>query len=50
MTVDFDVLEIVAEPGLMLYTYSAQPRSASDDSLHLLASWAASNSEQLTHP
>lgn len=50
MTVDFDVLEIVAEPGLMLYTYSTEPGSASEDSLQLLANWAATNSELLTYP
>lgn len=50
MTVDFDVLETVAEPGMMLYTYSAEPGSASEDSLRLLANWAATNTEQLIVP
>jgi hypothetical protein len=26
ITVEFDVLELLADPGSMLYTYSAEPR------------------------
>jgi hypothetical protein len=47
LTVDFDVLEIVAEPGMMLYTYSAAPGSSSEDGLQLLAGWAAINAATL---
>jgi transcriptional regulator with XRE-family HTH domain len=50
ITVEFDALELLAEPGTMLYTYSAEPGSPSEDSLQLLASWAASNAQALTQP
>jgi transcriptional regulator with XRE-family HTH domain len=43
ITVDFDVAELVADPGMMLYTYSPQPGTSSDDALRLLASWASNN-------
>jgi hypothetical protein len=33
ITVDFDVAELVADPGLMLYTYSAEPGTSSADAL-----------------
>lgn len=48
MTVEFDVLELLAAPGTMLYTYSAEPGSPSEDSLQLLANWAVSNQATLT--
>jgi transcriptional regulator with XRE-family HTH domain len=48
MTVEFDVYELVAEPGMMLYTYSAESGSPSEDSLQLLANWAAGNTAHLT--
>jgi transcriptional regulator with XRE-family HTH domain len=41
--VHFDALELPATPGLTMITYSAEPGSPSEDSLRLLASWAASN-------
>ncbi|MHA7210463.1 helix-turn-helix domain-containing protein [Arthrobacter sp. MDT1-65] len=47
LTVDFDVLELVAAPGMMLYTYSATPGSPSEDGLRLLSTWAASNTTLL---
>jgi hypothetical protein len=49
LTVEFDVFELLADPGTILNTYSAEPGSASEDSLQLLASWAASNAKALTH-
>jgi transcriptional regulator with XRE-family HTH domain len=38
----YEGLELVAEPGLTLTIYTAEPGSRSDDALRLLASWAAS--------
>ena len=35
-------LELPADPGLTMITYTAQPASASQDALDFLASWAAS--------
>ena len=37
----FEGLELVAEPGLTMTVYAAEPGSASEERLHLLASWAA---------
>jgi transcriptional regulator with XRE-family HTH domain len=38
----YEVLALPADPGLSLVVYSAEPGSASQDGLKLLASWAAS--------
>lgn len=40
----YEVLGFVAEPGLTLTVYTAEPGSPSDEALRLLASWAASTS------
>lgn len=37
----FEALDLPADPGLSLLTYSAEPGSASQDALNLLGSWAA---------
>jgi hypothetical protein len=37
----------MADPGLMLVVYTAEPGSRSAESLDLLASWAASEAEGL---
>ncbi|WP_449371813.1 helix-turn-helix transcriptional regulator [Arthrobacter psychrolactophilus] len=41
ITVAFEGLEMAAEPGLTLTIYAAEPGSASEQALQLLASWAA---------
>ncbi|POH57811.1 helix-turn-helix domain-containing protein [Arthrobacter glacialis] len=43
LRVHFDALELPATPGLTMITYSAEPGSASEDGLRLLAMWAATN-------
>lgn len=43
LEVHFTALELAASPGLTMFAYSAEPGSASEDSLRLLASWAATN-------
>ena len=44
LDLDYDALEIPADPGQTIIAYSAEPGSAARDALDILASWAA------THP
>jgi S-DNA-T family DNA segregation ATPase FtsK/SpoIIIE len=44
----FDAFEMPAEQGLTMSVYSAEPGSATDDALRLLASWSAT--DQQTEP
>jgi transcriptional regulator with XRE-family HTH domain len=41
LTLTFEAMELTADPGLTLITYTAEPGSASQDALNLLASWSA---------
>jgi transcriptional regulator with XRE-family HTH domain len=41
LSLTFEMLELSADPGLNILTYSAEPGSKSHDGLNLLASWAA---------
>ncbi|MFI2780845.1 helix-turn-helix transcriptional regulator [Streptomyces sp. ALB3] len=41
LTLAYEGLEMAAEPGLTLTIYAAEPGSASEESLNLLASWEA---------
>jgi transcriptional regulator with XRE-family HTH domain len=41
LTLDFKVMELVADPGLTIITLIAEPGSPSQDDLQLLSSWAA---------
>jgi transcriptional regulator with XRE-family HTH domain len=43
LSLSFEMLELSADPGLNLLTYSAEPGSRSDEGLNLLASWAATH-------
>ncbi|MEV6833800.1 helix-turn-helix transcriptional regulator [Streptomyces sp. NPDC051133] len=43
LTLAFEGLELAAEPGLTLTIYAAEPGSASEEGLRLLASWAATH-------
>lgn len=43
VTLAFEGLELAAEPGLTLTVYAAEPGSASEEGLRLLASWAATH-------
>lgn len=38
----YEALDLTADPGLSLSTYTAEPGTASADGLRMLASWAAS--------
>ncbi|CAM5302844.1 hypothetical protein GCM10010345_92330 [Streptomyces canarius] len=41
ITLDFDAMELPAQPGLTLTAYSAAPDTPAHDALQLLAAWAA---------
>ncbi|MFF0291178.1 helix-turn-helix transcriptional regulator [Streptomyces sp. NPDC005262] len=43
LTLAFEGLELAAEPGLTLTIYAAEPGSAAEEGLRLLASWAATH-------
>jgi transcriptional regulator with XRE-family HTH domain len=43
----YDAMEIPAAPGLTLTAYTAEPGSASEERLRLLASWAATSEEEV---
>jgi transcription regulator MmyB-like protein len=44
--VAFDSMDLLADTGLTLTAYSAEPATPSEDALKLLASWAATTTEQ----
>lgn len=41
VALDFDAMELPAQPGLTLTAYSAEPHTPADDALRLPAAWAA---------
>jgi hypothetical protein len=43
LTLDYDALEIPADPGLTIIAYTAQPDSPSQQALSLLASWTSAH-------
>jgi hypothetical protein len=46
ITLDHEVMPLPGEDGLALVVYSAEPGSAGEDALRLLASWSATANEQ----
>jgi len=44
----FESMELVADPGLTIFVYNAEPGSTSRQGLDLLASWAATREQELT--
>lgn len=51
LTLAYESMELTADPGLRLNAYSAEPGSASQDALNLLASWTATpNDRPATSP
>ena len=41
LSLTYDRLELVADPGLTMFTYTAEPGSRDEETLKLLGSWAA---------
>jgi transcriptional regulator with XRE-family HTH domain len=50
LTLQYQVAELVGEPGLALTIYTAEPGSASEANLRLLASWAATEEQASAAP
>jgi transcriptional regulator with XRE-family HTH domain len=50
LTLDFEMMELAADPGLHLLTFTAEPGSKSDEALNLLGSWAATVEHEQTAP
>jgi hypothetical protein len=44
----YEGMDLPSDPGLMLFAYTAEPGSPSEDGLKLLASWAAT--QELAEP
>ena len=45
----FEGMELVADPGLTIFVYTADPGSKSEEALNLLASWTATPDREETH-
>jgi transcriptional regulator with XRE-family HTH domain len=41
LSLNFERMDLAADPGLTIFTYTAEPASRSEDALNLLASWTA---------
>jgi transcriptional regulator with XRE-family HTH domain len=50
LTLSFEMMELAADPGLNLLTFTAEPGSKSDEALNLLGSWAATVEQEQTAP
>jgi transcriptional regulator with XRE-family HTH domain len=50
LTLTFEMMELAADPGLHLLTFTAEPGSKSDEALSLLGSWAATLEQEQTAP
>jgi transcriptional regulator with XRE-family HTH domain len=48
LTLTFEALELVADPGLTMSVYTAEPGSKSEEALNLLASWTATTDQEET--
>ncbi|MER5183682.1 helix-turn-helix transcriptional regulator [Streptomyces sp. NPDC002896] len=46
LDLSYEGLELPSDPGLMLFIFTAEPRSRSQEALDLLASWAATLAQQ----
>jgi transcriptional regulator with XRE-family HTH domain len=49
LTLTYDRMELLADPGLALTIWTAEPGSRSAEALNLLGSWAATNETDVTH-
>ena len=50
LTLAYESLDLVAEPGLTMTVYAAEPSSATAEALALLASWAATDAPAIAQP
>jgi transcriptional regulator with XRE-family HTH domain len=50
LTLTFEALDLAADDGLRISAYTAEPGTASDDALKLLASWAATLDQRAATP
>ena len=50
LTLAFEMMELAADPGLNLLTFTADPGSKSDEALNLLGSWAATVEQEQIAP
>jgi hypothetical protein len=46
LNLNFEAMELVADPGLTMFVYTAEPGSRSEEGLNLLASWTAIPDEE----
>jgi transcriptional regulator with XRE-family HTH domain len=49
LELSFEVMELIGDPGLTMWVYTAEPASKSEQGLSLLASWTATPDEETTH-
>jgi transcriptional regulator with XRE-family HTH domain len=49
LNLTFEAMELVADPGLTMFVYTAEPGSKSEQALNLLASWTATPDQESTH-
>jgi transcriptional regulator with XRE-family HTH domain len=49
LSLTFEAMELVADPGLTMVIYTAEPSSKSEEALNLLASWAATSDQEEIH-
>lgn len=49
LNLTFESMELVADPGLILFVYSAEPGSKSEEALNLLGSWTATLDQEAHH-
>jgi transcriptional regulator with XRE-family HTH domain len=47
LSLTYETMQFAADTGLMLFVYTAEPGSKSDEALNLLASWAATELAQI---
>lgn len=50
LELSYEAMELPANPGWTMFAYTAEPGSASDERLKLLASWAATTTSELAAP
>jgi transcriptional regulator with XRE-family HTH domain len=49
LNLTFEAMELVADPGLTLFVYTAEPGSKSEEALNLLGSWTATLDQEEGH-